>query len=182
VNAVTLDQVAWRDRRGRSVRLELVGGALVAIPTWRGGPRQWVVWATGKSQYLISKILNALFNATAYAFPATSYHALWTSPLTAASTGATAGEASYTGYARVAVAANVGNFPLSAAGSAITNATAITWPSNAGVLNTVTYYAILDAATVGTGNVLYWGSVTSTDINPGNTPQVAISALTVTET
>ena len=61
--------------------------------------------ASGKSQVQISKLLNAQFNAAAYSSPATLYMALWTATLTNASTGSTAGEASYTGYARVAVTA-----------------------------------------------------------------------------
>lgn len=135
--------------------------------------------ATGKSNVQISKILNAELNATAYSSPATLYMALWTATLNASSTGATAGEASYTGYARVAVTANTTNFPASVAGAAVQNGTAITFGANAGSLQTVTFYAILDAAT--NGNILYWGSITSTAINPGDTPQVAVGALTVTE-
>jgi len=135
--------------------------------------------ASGKSQSLISKLLNAVFNGATYTSPATLYMALWTATLTNASTGSTAGEASYTGYARVAVTANTTNFATSTAGAAITNATAITFGANAGVLNTVTFFAICDASTA--GNILYWGSVTSTAINPADTPQVNISGLTASE-
>ncbi len=137
--------------------------------------------ASGKSQYYISKKLNQAFNATSFSDPGTLYMAIWTATLTAASTGATAGECSYTGYARVAVTANTTNFPVSAAGSAITNAVAITFATNAGSLQTGTFFAILDAATLGAGNILYWGSISSTAINPGDTPQVAICGLTATE-
>ena len=135
--------------------------------------------ASGKSNTQISKILNAEFNATSYSSPATVYAAIWTSTLNASSTGATAGEASYTGYSRVAITANTTNFPSSSGGSAIQNATAITFPSNGGSLQTGTFFAILDAST--SGNILYWGSITSTAINPGDTQQVAINGLTVTE-
>jgi len=135
--------------------------------------------ASGKSQVQISKLLNAQFNAAAYSSPATLYMALWTATLTAASTGSTAGEASYTGYARVAVTANGTNFPTSTGGAAITNGTAITFGANAGVLNTITFFAICDASTA--GNILYFGSVTSTAINPGDTGQIAISALSASE-
>ena len=137
--------------------------------------------ATGKSNVQISKILNAELNAAAYSSPATLYMALWTATLNAASTGATAGECSYTGYARVIVTANTTNFPSSVAGAAIQNGTAITFGSNAGSLQTATFFAILDSGTLGSGNILYWGSITSTAINPGDTPQVAVGALTVTE-
>ena len=135
--------------------------------------------ASGKSQFLISKDLNQFWNATAYSYPGTLYFALWTATLTAASTGSTAGEASYTGYARVAVTANTTNFPASSSGSNIQNATAITFASNAGSLQTMTFVAVLDAST--TGNLLYWGSITSTAINPGDTPQINVNGLTASE-
>ena len=77
--------------------------------------------ASGKSHTQISKLLNAEFNAAAYSSPATLYMALWTSALSASSTGSTSGEASYSGYARVAVTANTTNFPTSSGGAAITN-------------------------------------------------------------
>lgn len=136
--------------------------------------------ASGKSNTQISNVLNATFNATSFSADVTLYAAIWTSTLNAASTGATAGEASYTGYARVAITTNTTNFPLSSAGSAITNATAITFPANAGSLNTGTFFALVSTAS-GAGTIRYWGSISSTAINPGDTPQVAISGLTATE-
>ena len=175
---VALDQIVWRDRRGQRVRLAVAGGVITARP-WRRGFRDWIRWASGKSNYLISELLNQIFSATAYSFPGTLYMALWTSSLSAASTGSTSGEASYTGYARVTVTASGTNFTTSSAGSNVQNKTAITFPTNAGTLQTVTYFAILDASS--SGNILYWGSITSTAINPLDTPQVNIDNLTVTE-
>lgn len=135
--------------------------------------------ASGKSQNLISKLLNAVFNGASYSSPATLYMALWTATLSASSTGSTAGEASYTGYARVAILASTGNFATSSSGAAITNANPITFAANAGSLQTVTYFAICDAATA--GQILYFGSITSTAINPGDTPQVAAAGLSASE-
>lgn len=135
--------------------------------------------ASGKSNTQISKILNAEFNAASYSSPATLYFALWTATLSASSTGSTAGEASYTGYARVAVTANTTNFPTSSGGAAIQNGTAITFAANAGSLQTMTYVAICDASSA--GNILYWGSITSTAINPGDTPQINVNGLTASE-
>jgi hypothetical protein len=137
--------------------------------------------ASGKSNVQISKILNATYNAAAYSSPATLYMALWTATLDKTSTGATAGECSYTGYARVVVTANTTNFPTSSGGSNIQNATAITFPANGGSLQTATFFAILDSGTLGAGNIIYWGSISSTAINPGDTPQVAPAGLTGTE-
>lgn len=175
---VDLTGVTVHDRYGRTGSLEDLGGALIFKPfkrTWR----DLVVWASGKSNYLISKVLNWFWNAAAFTPPATLYAALWTATLSASSTGSTSGEASYTGYARVGVTANTTNFPTSSGGAAITNGTAITFAANAGSLQTATFFAILDASSA--GNLLYWGSISSLAINPGDTPQVNSSALTASE-
>lgn len=179
MSSIALDQVVWHDRHGRKGSLSVnAAGALVFKP-FRRSLRDVVVWASGKSNYLISKLLNQLFNATSYSFPGTLYAALWTTTLSASSTGSSGTECSYTGYARVAVTANTTNFPTSSGGAAITNGTAITFGANAGSLQTATYFAICDASSA--GNILYWGSITSTAINPGDTPQINVSALTVSE-
>ena len=175
---IALDNIQWRDRRGRRVNARYRDGVLVFTPRVEG-LRDLIRWASGKSQYYISKLLNQFWNAAAYSFPGTLYFALWTASLSASSTGATAGEASYTGYARVAVTANTTNFPTSSGGANIQNATAITFASNGGSLQTMTYAAVLDASS--TGNILYWGSITSTAINPGDTPQININGLTASE-
>jgi len=181
VTSIALDGVVWHDRDGRRVRLGFRDGVLVSVRPWRRSLRDLVLWASGKSNYYITSLLNQFWNATAYSFPATLYAALWTASLTKASTGATAGECSYTGYVRVAVTANTANFPVSSGGSNIQNATAITFAANAGSLQTATFFAILDLATLGAGNILYWGSISSTAINPGDTPVVAINGLTASE-
>ena len=178
MTSIALDQIDWRDRNGDRVRLSIAGGVITARP-WRRSLRDYIRMASGKSNSLISKLLNAVLNATAYSSPATIYAALWTSTLSASSTGSTSGEASYSGYARVAVTANTTNFPTSSGGAAITNGTAVTFAANGGTLQTATFFALLDASSA--GNILYWGSITSTAINPGDTPQVNASALTVTE-
>ncbi len=162
--------IEWHDRFGP-----------LAVRSWRRTLRDIVVFASGKSTYYISKVLNQFWNATTFSFPATLYAAIWTATLDKTSTGATAGECSYTGYTRVAVTANTTNFPLSVAGSNIQNATAITFPANGGTLQTGTFFAILDVTTLGAGNILYWGSITSTAVNPSDTPQVAANGLTASE-
>lgn len=188
---IALDRIEWHNRRGHRVNLTFHQDGSIAETPWlpslrslgtrgfRQTIKDWVVWASGKSQYYASKLLNQYWNAAAFSFPASSFHALWTATLNAASTGSTAGEASYTSYARVTVTANTTNFPTSSAGAAITNGTAITFPTNAGTLQTATFYAVLDASTA--GNIIYWGSITSTAINPLDTPVVQPSGLTSSE-
>lgn len=194
---VDLRRVAWHGRDGRDYkavirrrrwwRTETGGhdvisrshdGVLVLKPIARS-PRDFVVFASGKSNYLISKLLNQIFNATAYTFPSTSYFRLWTTTLTAASTGSSGTEAAYTSYAAVAETNNATNFSTSSSGSAITNNVAITWPANTGASETETFLAICDASTA--GNILYWGSITSTAVGTGATPQINTSGLSVSE-
>jgi len=171
-------RVDWYGCDGYRYRAVDRGGALIFKQRIRG-LKDFVHWASGKSNDWISKILNALWNHAAITFPSPLFFALWTATLTAASTGSTAGEASYTGYARVSVTANTTNFPTSSGAAAIQNATAITFASNAGSLQTATFAAVLDASTA--GNIVMWGSITSTAINPGDTPQININGLTASE-
>jgi len=188
--AIDLGQVEWFDRKGRPVHLNFIDGFPIATPRLpklfinkgiRKSIKDLVVFASGKSNYYISKLLNQFWNTTSFTFPTPIYWAGWTATLTAASTGATAGEASYAAYARVSSTPNTTNYSTSSSGSTITNNTAITWPANATATSTWTFVAVLDGGTTGAGNILFWGSITSTAINVGDTPQMNISALTASE-
>lgn len=132
-----------------------------------------------KSDYLENKVLDHNLSITSFTMPANIYLGLWTSALTDASTAATSGEASYTGYARKEILAT--DFPAGASSGSVANDTAITFdPCTAGT-STITYFAIVDSSS-GAGNVLYWGTVTSKVIDTSNTPPtIAIGALVVTE-
>ncbi len=179
MSAVAIDPtgIDWRGADGIRYRARERDGVLVFQPVIRG-LRDLVVFASGKSNYYISKLLNQFWNGAAYTFPATMDFRLWTATLTSASTGATAGEASYTGYAAVQVTANTTNFPTSSSAAAIQNATAITFAANAGSLNTITFVMVSEH---GNNNMLFFGSITSTAINPGDTPQININGLTASE-
>jgi hypothetical protein len=185
VSAVTvdvgLDAWRYRGRDGKEKRAvgKLVDGVLVLRPRMRDW-REWVVWATGKSNVFITRFLNGIFNNAAVTLPTPLYFALWTAALTAASTAATAGETTYTGYARVSVTPNTTNFPASSAGSAIQNATAITFGADTVGTPVITYVAIVDSSS-GAGNIVYWASITSTTINVGDTPQINTNAMTASE-
>lgn len=176
-------KVDWhgKDRWGRERRFKAKAknGILVFTPRIRDW-RDFISWASGKSQYYASKVMNILWTATSYSFPATLYFALWTTTLTAASTGSTGTEAAYSGYARVAMTANGTNFSTSTSGSAVTNNVAVTFGTNAGGSETETYCAVLDASTA--GNIIYWGSITSTSILTGDTPQINTSGMSSQET
>lgn len=173
----TLD---WR-RAGDGKRMKPIirDGVLVGMRPRVRSLRDLVVFASGKSQYYISKLLNQFFNTTAFTFPTPLFFGLWTSALTAASTGSTAGETTYTGYGRVSVTPNSTNFSTSAAGSSTTNNTAITFGADTAGTPAITFVGIFDASSA--GNMLYFASITSTTINVGDTPQINASALTASE-
>lgn len=190
---IDLGKQQWfgRGLDGRTIRMrsKVKNGVLILKPSIRDW-REWIVWASGKAQYYESRVLNALFGATtnsltAY-FPATIYFGLWRSALSASSTGSTANEVTttpgstgYAAYARVSAATTTANFPASATGSAIQNASAITFGTDASGTPTIISLGILDAAT--TGNLLYWCDITSITLAAGETPQININGLSATE-
>lgn len=129
------------------------------------------------SDYLENKVLDHIFNDGTFSVPTASL-GLWTSALTDASTGATAGELTYTTYARVTIAA--ADMSAAASGSK-TNTNAFTFPAVTAGGGTVTFWGTFDSATIGAGNLLVWGTATSTVISTTQTPPtVAIGGLVVT--
>lgn len=91
----------------------------------------------------------------------------------------TTSEATYTGYARVAVARTSGGWSIAA--QTISNAGAVSFPACTGGSNTITFFAI-GTATSGAGILLYSGALTaSLAVSNGITPSFAAGALTVTE-
>ena len=87
-------------------------------------------------------------------------------------------EATYTGYARVAVARTTGGFTVTT--NSVSPAGTISFPACTGGTNTITNFAIGTAAS-GTGKILYTGTVTpNIAVASGVTPQLT-TASTVTE-
>jgi hypothetical protein len=129
------------------------------------------------SDYLENKLLDHIFNDASFTAPSPAL-GLWTSALTDASTGATAGEATYTGYARLSIAA--ADMSAAASGSK-TNSNALTFAACTAGSSTITFWGILDGTTTGAGNLLVWGTATSTVISTTQTPAtIAVSGLVVT--
>lgn len=130
-----------------------------------------------KSDYLENKDLDHNLGKTSFTMPATVYLALCTSTPTDASTGTTIVEANYTGYARKKVEAAALN---AAASGQSTNKEALTFAECTAGSSTVTAWALVDALTL--GNVLYWGTATSTVVSTTQTPaSIAIGNLVVNE-
>jgi hypothetical protein len=87
----------------------------------------------------------------------------------------TTSEATYTGYARVAVARTSGGWTVS--NNAATNAAAVTFGACTAGSSTVTY-AVIGTASSGAGKILFSGALTaSLAVTAGITPSFAIGAL-----
>jgi hypothetical protein len=90
----------------------------------------------------------------------------------------TTSEATYTSYARVAVARTSGGWTVS--GNTASNVGTITFPACTGGSNTITHFGI-GSLTSGAGVLYFSGSLTaSLAVSTGITPSFAAAALTVT--
>ena len=140
----------------------------------------------GKSSTFDNDFLKMVFNATPIAniadnaatSPLTNlYVALHTADPTAAGTQSSS-EATYTGYARVAVARTSGGWTVT--GASVSPAAAITFPACTAGTNTITYWSV-GVASSGSTKILYSGAVSpSISVSSGVTPQLTTGS-TVTE-
>jgi len=91
----------------------------------------------------------------------------------------TTSEATYTSYARVAVARSGAGWTVS--GNAVTNAAEIAFPAATGGSNTITHFAI-GTSSSGAGKILYKGALSaSVAVSSGITPKFAAGELDGTE-
>lgn len=92
----------------------------------------------------------------------------------------TTSEATYTGYARVAVARSSAGWTVSGT-TTVSNAAAINFAACTGGSNTITFFAIGKTSGTATGEIIVSGALTSSlAVSNGITPSFAIGALTVT--
>lgn len=137
-------------------------------------------FAAGVSTDTSTKIAGHVWRATAYTAPTTICWALLTSAPSDSSTGATISEASYTGYARGQLNPSTSNYTApTSTGQSCNNAT-ITFGSAATSGPTVvTHFAALDSCTIGSGNVIVYGTLTaSKTVNNGDpAPTAPASAM-----
>lgn len=123
-------------------------------------------------------ILKLFFNGTAIAniadnaatSPLTNLHlSLHTADVGEAGS-QTTNEATYTSYARVAVARTSGGFTIT--GNAVALANNVDFPAATGGANTITHWAI-GTASSGAGKVLYKGALSpSISVSSGVTPRI----------
>lgn len=130
------------------------------------------------SNYLENKVLDHVLTATAYTAPAVRYLALFINTSGSAATNLEAGTltdevtTSGSAYTREVV-----TFAAASSGTSATNAT-VTFDAATANWGTVTHVAVMDAAT--SGNVLFWGAVTTAKtIETGDTFQVSSGNLSV---
>jgi len=133
---------------------------------------------TAASNYLENKILDHVLKNTAYSQPSSLYLALFNNTSGNAATNLENGtitdevSTSGTAYVRKTIA-----FGAASAGTSATNAT-VTFDAATASWGTITHVAIMDAST--SGNVLFWGAVTTTKtIDTGDTFQVTSGNLTI---
>jgi len=136
------------------------------------------------SNYLENELLDHVLRNEAYTAPSTVYCALFTADDSGGATaenleaGTLTNEVSDSGtaYARQAI-----TFGSVASGGSISNTATITFPTATADYGTVEYVAIMDSATVGAGNCLYYGSLTAAKtISSGDQFVINTGSLTVT--
>jgi hypothetical protein len=142
------------------------------------------------SNYLENKLIDHLFRSTSFSAPTTLAVALCTAAPDDTSTGATITEVANSGsYARTQLDAGTSNWAntqasgtgaSSGTGGTTSNSSTITFPTASGSWGTVTHIAIVDSATHGAGNVLFWGALSvSKTVSSGDIFTVAANQLTV---
>lgn len=140
----------------------------------------------GKGSTFSNQLLALIFNATTIAniannatsSPLTNlYASLHTADPTSAGSQSTS-EATYTGYARVAIARSSAGWTVTS--NSVSPAATISFPACTGGTNTITNFAI-GTASSGAGEILYTGTVTpNISVASGVTPQLT-TASTITE-
>ena len=124
------------------------------------------------SNYLENALINVTLRATSYTAPTTVYVALFTSDPTDAGSGT---EVSGGSYARQSA-----TFGAPSNGASVTTAD-ITFPTCTSAWGTVGWIGIYDAATVGTGNLLYHTALdTAKAIDTGDIFKISSGNLSVT--
>lgn len=143
--------------------------------------------AGSKSNYLSKKVIEENAGGVAWTAPIHEYVALLTIVPDDTSTGATITETDYTSYTRTEIGTGNNQTDAWNAGTGttvetVTNKNAITFPAATGnSTNPLVAIAILDNATIGAGNILWWATITSTPIAIGDTPKINATALSISE-
>lgn len=134
------------------------------------------------SDYLEGQLLTHIFRTSSYTKPSTIAIALCTSTPSDSSTGGTIAEvANSNNYSRVTVNPADANWSAIGVGGTTDNVAEIAFAQASGSWGTVTSVAILDSATHGAGNLLFYGDLAvAKAITSGDTFKFAIGDLNIT--
>ena len=134
------------------------------------------------SNYLENKLLDHTlkYGTAPYTGASTIYLALFNNTSTNTAANLEAGTLTdETSTAGTAYARKTVTFASASSGSSATNAT-VTFDAATANWGTITHVAVMDGGTAGSGNVLFWGAVTtSKTIETGDTFQVTSGNLTI---
>jgi hypothetical protein len=134
------------------------------------------------SNYLENKLINHIFRNITFDKPTSLAIALCTATPTDYSTGSTIVEVpNRNGYARASIDCNTTNWSATTSENGTTyNKSAITFAAPTGYWGIITSIAILDSATWGEGNLLFWSNIdTPQTINLGKTFSIPTQNLTI---
>lgn len=131
----------------------------------------------GLTDYASNKLVDLIFRAQAYTWPATLYAALFTA---APSNGGGGTEASGGSYARAAIASSLAAWSgtqsagstsaSTGTGGRISNNAALSYPAATASWGTVTHEGLFDAST--SGNLMFWGALAAArTVNSGGPAQ-----------
>lgn len=124
------------------------------------------------SNYFEAALLNHVLRSTAFSAPATLYVALYTAAPSDTGGGT---EVSGGSYARAAITSGTANWSAPTTAGISDNANQISFPQATANWGNVVAIGIFDAATA--GNLLWYGTITSTAVNSGQTASIAAGAL-----
>lgn len=131
-----------------------------------------------KTRYLRKKWLDHSFGRAAFTFPTNVWLALFTADPT--DFGVYTNELSQLGYARVSITSLMADAVL--ATGQISNNAEIAFPIAGEDWPELTHAAVIDSATIGAGNMLYFGpAVTARVVEVGDAFKIKVGQLTITE-
>ena len=149
----------------------------VALPSSKHFRRRAleILWAGSKSNYWENAVKNLILGAAAFSAPSPVFFGLWTSALTDASHGGTAGEVTGGSYDRVSKTNNTTNFATVGDNVAKVNSNDIQFPAASANWGTITYTGCFDGNAKTSGdNLLLWADLTASRVvNNGDTAKFA---------
>lgn len=147
-----------------------------------GRPLLPIAGAGTMSAYAEAKVVDHADGKNAWTMPVVFAIALTTVVPTVASTGASITEPTYTGYTRFTVLASALNSASGSNPATGTNSSTLTGTACTAGSSTATGWAACDSATVGAGNAIFWGTVSSTVISTNITPTIPAGSLSLSQT